>query len=159
MALSELHKLILNIFTLVAWLVGIAIMMVLVARRKSLKAEMGVSYKTYLALVGLTEIFYVIGAIMILSAMGINVMQHLARLEFWKFYQIIRKFDVATIQVIGAVGWVGFLINTFVAFLSPGYLLIRGGKRLPKYFYYSAWTEITIETCVTVLIFSSLMVK
>lgn len=93
---------------------------------------------------------------MILSAMGINVMQHLVKLEIWKFYQIISKFDISTIQIIGVIGWIGFVINRSISFLSPGYLLIYGGRKLPKYFFYSAWTEVTLEIVTSVLIFITL---
>lgn len=156
MQLSEINKIVLNIFTTVAWLLGIVISVVAVALGRKMKERMGVSFKTYLSIVAITEIFYIIGAVMILSAMGVNVMQHLARLEFWKFYQIMSKFDVATIQIIGMIGWVGFVINRTVSFLSPGYLLIYGGRRLPKYFFYSAWTEVTLEVLTSLLIFVTL---
>lgn len=156
MELSELHKIMLNAVTFVAWILGIVISVVAVAKGKKMKEEMGVSYKTYLSLVAITEVFYTIGAVMILSAMGINVMQHLAKLEFWKFYQIISKFDMSTIKIIGIVGWVGFAINRGISFISPGYLLVVGGKKLPKYFFYSAWTEVTLETTMTALIFITL---
>lgn len=156
MQLSEINKIFLNIFTTVAWLLGIVISVVAVALGRKMKERMGVSFKTYLSIVAITEIFYIIGAVMILSAMGVNVMQHLARLEFWKFYQIMSKFDVATIQIIGMIGWVGFVINRTVSFLSPGYLLIYGGRRLPKYFFYSAWTEVTLEVLTSLLIFVTL---
>lgn len=156
MQLSEINKIVLNIFTTVAWLLGIVISVVAVALGRKMKERMGVSFKTYLSIVAITEIFYIIGAIMILSAMGVNVMQHLARLEFWRFYQIVSKFDMTTIQIIGVIGWIGFVINRTVSFLSPGYLLIYGGRRLPKYFFYSAWTEVTLEVMTSLLIFVTL---
>jgi len=156
MELSEVNKIFLNIATTIAWLLGILISVVAVARGKRLKEATGVSFKTYLSLVAVTEVLYTIGAIMILSAMGINVMQHLAKLEIWKFYQIISKFDISTIQIIGFVGWVGFAINRSISFLSPGYLLIYGGKKLPRYFFYSAWTEVTLEVITSVVIFITL---
>ena len=157
MELSEVNKIFLNIATTIAWLLGIFISVVAVAKGKRLKEAAGVSFKTYLSLVAITEVLYTIGAIMILSAMGINVMQHLAKLEIWKFYQIISKFDISTIQIIGFVGWVGFVINRSISFLSPGYLLIYGGKKLPRYFFYSAWTEVTLEVITSILIFITLM--
>jgi len=156
MELSEANKIFLNIGTTIAWLLGIFISVVAVARGKKLKEESGVSFKTYLALVAITEVLYTIGAIMILSAMGINVMQHLAKLEIWKFYHIMSKFDISTIQVIGVIGWIGFVINRSISFLSPGYLLIYGGRKLPRYFFYSAWTEITLEVITSILIFITL---
>jgi hypothetical protein len=156
MELSEVNKILLNIATIIAWLFGIFISVVAVAKGKKLREEAGVSFKTYLSLVAVTEVLYTIGAIMILSAMGINVIQHLARLEIWKFYQIMSKFDMSTIQLIGAVGWIGFVINRSISFLSPGYLLIYGGKKLPKYFFYSAWTEVTLEVITSILIFITL---
>jgi hypothetical protein len=157
MELSEVNKIFLNIATTIAWLLGIFISVVAVAKGKKLKEESGVSFKIYLSLVAITEVLYTIGAIMILSAMGINVMQHLAKLEIWKFYQIMSKFDISTIQIIGFVGWVGFVINRSISFLSPGYLLIYGGKKLPRYFFYSAWTEVTLEVITSILIFITLM--
>lgn len=156
MELSEVNKIFLNIVTTIAWLLGIFISVVAVAKGKKMKEKMGVSFKTYLSLVAITEVLYTIGAIMILSAMGINVMQHLAKLEIWKFYQIVSKFDISTIQIIGVIGWIGFVINRSISFLSPGYLLIYGGRKLPKYFFYSAWTEVTLEIVTSVLIFITL---
>lgn len=156
---SELQKVFLNLATIVAWTMGIVISVVAVAKGKKMKEETGVSYKTYLILVGITEVFYTIGAAMILSAMGINVIRHLANLEFWKFYQIVSQLDLATIRIIGIIGWIGFIINRSISFLSPGYLLIFGGKRLPKYFFYSAWTEITLEVVTSVLVFAVLKLE
>jgi len=156
MELSEVNKIFLNIGTTIAWLLGICIIAVMVVKGKKMKEEMGVSFKTYLSLVAITEVFYTIGAIMISSAMGINVMQHLARLEFWKFYEITSRFDISTIQIIGVIGWIGFVINRSISFLSPGYLLIYGGRKLPKYFFYSAWAEVTLEVITSVLIFITL---
>ncbi len=158
MELSELHKVFLNMATVLAWALGIVISTVAVAKGRKMKEQIGVSLKIYIFLVALTEILYTIGAIMILSTMGINVMQHLANLEFWKFYQIISKFDVSTIRIIGILGWMGFIINRAVSFLSPGYLLICGGKRLYKYFFYSAWTEIGLEILTTILVFATLKI-
>jgi hypothetical protein len=155
--LPEIHKVFLNVATLIAWGLGIFISFFAVTKGRKMKEELGVSFKTYLILVGTTEIFYIIGAAMILSAMGMNVLRHLANLEFWKFYEIINRFDWTTFEIIGIIGWIGFLINRLVSFLSPGYLLIYGGKRLPKYFYYSACMEIGLETVLTLLIFVTLL--
>lgn len=157
MQLSEIHKILLNVATVIAWGLGISISLFAVAKLRKMKEELGVSFRTYLILVGTTEIFYIIGAAMILSAMGINVMRHLVNLEFWKFCEIMNKFDWSKIKIIGIIGWIGFTINRLVSFLSPGYLLLYGGKRLPKYFYYSACTEIGLETFLTLLIFVSLI--
>lgn len=153
----ELQKIALNIITLMAWGLGILISLVAVVKGNKLKEDLGVSFKTYLTLVGITEIIYIVGAAMILSAMGVNVLQHLAKLEIWKFYQIMSRFDWNTVKIIGIIGWIGFAINRSISFVSPGYLLIAGGKRLPRYFFYSAWTEIGLETALTALIFSSLI--
>ena len=152
MQLSDLQKVLLNVITALVWIVGIFIILMAAAKGRKMKDEMGVSFKTYLFLVGITEVVYTIGAAMILSAMGINVIRHLAKLEFWKFSQIINNFDVSTVRLIGAVGWLGFAINRTISFLSPSYLLICGGKRLSKYFFYSAWTEIALESFMTALI-------
>ena len=157
MQLSEIQKIILNFITVISWALGILISIVAASKGRKMKEQMGVSFKTYLLLVSITEVLYTIGAAMILSAMGINVMKHLARLEFWRFYQIMRGFDLTTIKIIGIVGWIGFIINRSISFLSPGYLLLYGGRKLPKYFYYSAWTEIGLESFMTVLIFVSLI--
>ena len=156
MELSVVHKIVLNGVTFVAWILGIVISVVAVAKGRKMQDEMGVSFKTYLVLVGVTEVFYTIGAVMILSAMGLNVMQHLANLEFWKFYQIVSKFDLMTIRIVGIVGWIGFVINRTISFLSPGYLLIKGGKKLTRYFRYSAWTEVGLELVTTALVFTTL---
>ena len=153
----ELLKLALNLITMVAWALGILISLFVVAKGRKMKNELGVSFKTYMILVGITELVYIIGAAMILSAMGINTLQHLANLNFWKFYELMGRFDWPTVKIIGALGWIGFVINRFISFISPGYLLIAGGKRLPRYFYYSAWTEVGIETVLTALIFISLV--
>jgi hypothetical protein len=153
----EIQKIILNLITFSAWALGILISVVAVVKSQKMKDELGVSFKTYMVLVGITEVIYVIGAAMILSAMGINTMQHLAKLEIWKFYQIMSRFDWSTVKIIGIIGWIGFVINRFISFVSPGYLLLSGGKRLPRYFYYSAWTEVGLEALLTALIFISLI--
>jgi hypothetical protein len=155
--MSEWVKIAVNAATIVAWALGIAISVVAVAKGRKMKDEMGVSLKTYLSLVVTTEILYTIGALMILAAMGINVAQHLANLEFKKIYEIMSQFDVTTIKLIGILGWIGFLMNRGVSFLSPGYLILAGGKKLHPYFRASAWTEIALELVTTVLVFISLM--
>jgi hypothetical protein len=151
-----MQKIALNIITLMAWVLGILISLVAVVKGRKMKEELGVSFKTYLTLVGITEIIYIVGAAMILSAMGVNVLQHLAKLEIWQFYQIMSRFDWTTVKIIGIIGWIGFAINRSISFVSPGYLLIAGGRKLPRYFFYSAWTEIGLETVLTTLIFFSL---
>lgn len=157
MGLSSAQKTVLDIITIIGWALEVLVIIFILSKRNKLKEETGLSFKTYLALVGVTEIFYVIGAIMVLSAMGINIMRHLSKLEFWKFSQVISRFDMSTINVIGAIGWFGFVINRFISFLSPGYLLINGGKRLPKYVYLSSWIEIGLEILITILIALSLI--
>jgi len=157
MEFSEVHKILLNAVTVLAWGMGILISVIAVAKGRKMKAELGVSIKTYFILVAVTELIYIIGAAMILSAMGINVMRHLAALEFWQFYEIMSRFDWSTIKIIGVVGWVGFAINRTISFVSPGYLLIYGGRKLPRYFFYSACTEVTLEVLLTILIFITLI--
>lgn len=152
-------SLLVNATTVAAWALGMVISVVAVAKGSIMKEEMGVSLRMYLSLVATTEVLYIVGAIMILSAMGINVMQHLGNLDFWKFYEIVSQFDVTTIEVIGTVGWVGFAINRGVSFLSPIYLLLAGGGKLHPYFRVSAWTEILLEIATTILIFLSLWFK
>ncbi len=88
---------------------------------------------------------------------GSNVAQHLANLEVKKVYEIMSQFDVTTIKIIGVLGWVGFIINRGVSFLSPGYLILVGGQKLHPYFRASAWTEIALEVLTTALVFVSLM--
>lgn len=154
--LNEWLKIGVNAATVVAWILGIAITVVAVAKGSKMRDQMGVSLKIYLTLAGVTEVLYTIGALMILAAMGVNVMQHLANLEFRKVYEIVSSFDVATIKLIGVLGWVGFVVNRGVSFLAPGYLLIAGGKRLHPYFRASAWTEVSLEIVTTVLVFISL---
>ena len=156
--MSEWMKIAINATTVVAWVLGVVISVVAVAKGTKMKSEMGVSLRTYLSLVAVTEVFYIIGALMILAAMGMNVAQHLARLEFRAVYEIVNQFDVTTIKIVGIVGWVGFVINRGVSFLSPGYLILAGGKRLHPYFQASAWTEIGLEIITTVLVFVSLKV-
>lgn len=149
-------ELLVNATTVVAWVLGIVISVVAVAKGRAMKEEMGVSLRTYLSLVATTEVLYTVGAAMILSAMGINVMRHLADLDFWKFYEVVSRIDMTTIEIIGVVGWFGFVLNRGVSFLSPGYLLVAGGEKLHPYFRASAWTEILLETATTILIFLSL---
>lgn len=156
MELTTIHKVFLNAATVIAWALGIVISVVAVAKGKKMRQEFGVSYKTYLALVGITEVFYAIGAMMILSSMGVNVMGHLARLEIWEFCRVVLSFDLSTIRIIGLVGWIGFIINRTISFVSPGYLLIWGGRKLPAYFLYSACTEVLLEIVTTALVFISL---
>lgn len=157
MKLSEIQKIILIFITVIAWSIGIFISISAAKKGRQMKEDMGVSFKTYILLIGITEILYTVGAVMILSAMSFSVLQYLARLEFWKFYGIISKFDIATTKIIGVIGWIGFAINRSISFLCPGYLLLSGGRKLPKYFYYSAWMEIGLETLLTLLIFVSLI--
>lgn len=152
-------SLLVNATTVVAWALGIVISVVAVAKGSAMKEEMGVSLRVYFSLVATTEVLYTVGALMILSAMGINVIQHLADRDFWRFYEIVSQFDVTTIEIIGAVGWAGFVLNRGVSFLSPGYLLMAGGARLHPYFRVSAWTEILLEVATTILIFLSLWFK
>lgn len=154
--MGEWTKIVLNAATIVAWVLGIVISVVAVAKGNKMKGGIGVSLKTYLFLVVITEVFYTVGAIMILAAMGINVMRHLADLEFHRVYEILSRFDMMTIQIIGVVGWTGFVINRGVSFLSPGYLLIAGRGKLHSYFRISAWTEVGLEIITTILIFVSL---
>jgi hypothetical protein len=159
MEFTDIHKLVLNAITVIAWAMGIVISVVAAIKGNKMKEDMGVSAKIYFMLVGITEIFYTIGAAMILSAMGINVFQHLAKLEIWKFYQVVSSLDVSTIRIIGIVGWIGFLINRSMSFVTPAYLLVAGGKKLHRYFFWSAWTEISLETMMTVLLFTTLNIK
>ena len=123
-----------------------------------MKEEMGISIKTYMVCVFVTEIIYAIGALMILSAMGVNVMQHLAAMEWEKVYSLLSKIDMSTIRIVGIIGWIGFVMNRSISFLSPGYLLVCGGRKLPKYFFYSAWTEVGLEIVTTGLIFATLRI-
>jgi len=157
MQLSETEKLILNAITIIAWALGILLIITVITKGRKFREEIGISLKTYLTLVMITEVFYTIGAAMILSTMGVNIMRHLVNLAFWKFSRVVSKFDLSTVQVIGTIGWVGFVVNRSISFVSPSYLIIAGGKRLPRYFYYSAWTEVGLEALITVLIFISLI--
>ncbi len=58
--------------TIVAWGIGIAISVVAVAKGSKMKDEMGVSLKTYLSLVAITEVLYTVGGLMVLAAMGVE---------------------------------------------------------------------------------------
>ncbi len=156
---SPLMKLIVNVTTGIDWILGIAISVVAVSKGKSMKSEMGVSVSKYFALVAVTEVLYAVGALMILSAMGLNVMRYLVELNVSGLvFELLGRFDISTIRIIGLVGWIGFVLNRTVSFISPSYLLIAGGKRLHYYFRVSAWTEITLEFATTILVFLSLAV-
>ncbi|KKQ00620.1 MAG: hypothetical protein US10_C0029G0006 [Candidatus Moranbacteria bacterium GW2011_GWD2_36_198] len=156
MEFTEIQKILVNVATVVAWITGIGISVYAAMKGKKMQAEMGVSVKTYLTLVVVTEIFYTIGALMILSAMGINISKHLADLEFGKVFQIVKNLDMTTIKIIGVLGWVGFFINRSISFLSPGYLIICGGKKLHPFFWWSSRVEVCLEVLMTFLIFTSL---
>jgi hypothetical protein len=134
----------------------IVIVAYILHRNKDLKKEIGVSGRTYLIIVGTVEIFYTAGLIMILAAMGVNVLEHLQNLEFGKFFSAIDSVDVSRLKFAGTLGWIGFGMNCAVTFLAPAYLLIRGGRKLPKLIYISAWAEIGLETIVISLVFTSL---
>ncbi len=152
-------KLIMNAATVVAWVLGIFLSVFAVSKGSKLKEEMGVSFGMYMTLVGVTEVIYSVSALLILSAMGINVVQYLVELNFRQALAILQSFDVTTIQIVGVLGWVGFVINRLISYVSPLYLLIAGGKKLHRYFVISAWTEITLETTLTVALFWILYFK
>jgi len=158
MQLSEIMRLLINIITVITMVIVIVIVGYILRRNKDLKAEIGVSGKTYLIIVGIVEIFYTTGLIMILAAMGVNVLEHLQNLEFGKFFSAIDSVDVSKLKFAGTLGWIGFGMNCVVTFLAPGYLLIWGGKKLPKLIYLSAWAEIGLETIVITLVFVSLKI-
>jgi|GEM_PF-1125741 len=152
-------KLIVNATTAVDWVLGIMISVVAVSKGKSMKSEMGVSVSRYFAVVAVTEVLYAVGALMILSAMGMNVMRYLVELDLSGLvFGLLERFDVTTIRIVGIVGWIGFVLNRTVSFVSPSYLLIAGRGNLHPYFRMSAWTEIALETATTVLVFLSLSV-
>jgi len=158
MKLSEVISLSINFTTLITMAIVIVIVARVVQKRKEMTQAIGVSGTTYLMIVGIVEVFYTAGLIMILSAMGINVLQHLQHLEFGRFFKAIDSVDVSGMKFVGTLGWAGFALNCAVTFIAPGYLLIRGGKKLPKFIYFSAWTEIGLEMIVITLIFISLSV-
>jgi|SRR6185369_2737614 len=154
--MSEWSKVALNIVTFVAWAIGIAVTLYIVTRRKKMQEQMGISTKTYLSLVIGVEILYSTGVVLILSAMGINVLQHLARLEFREVYGILSHFDRGAIQLVGIMGWVGFLINFGVSFITPTYVLWAGGDRLHPDIRFLAKAEIWLEVATALLIFITL---
>lgn len=156
MKLTEIIHLLINFTTLITMAIVIVIVARVAQKRKELTQEIGVSGKTYLLIVGIVELFYTTGLIMILSAMGINVLQHLQNLEFGKFFKAIDSVDVSKMKFVGTLGWIGLGINCVVTFIAPGYLLLGGGKKLPKFIYVSAWTEIVLELIVITFIFTSL---
>ena len=156
MELTELQKLGINAATIITWITGIGVALVAAVKGKKMSAEMGVSAKTYLILVGVVEIFYTLGAIMILSAMGINIMKYLADMEFGKVFGAVKDLDMTTVKIIGVMGWIGFIINRSVSFLSPAYLIIYGGRKLHPFFWWSARLEVCLEIFMTCLIFTSL---
>lgn len=151
--MSEWGKIILNIVTFVAWIIGIGVTLYVVSRRKKLQ---GISAKTYLSVVVGVEMLYTTGVVLILTAMGINVIQHLARLEFREVYGILSHFDRSTIRVVGIMGWVGFFINFGVSFVTPAYLLIAGGEKLHPQIRFLAKAEIWLEIVTAMLIFITL---
>lgn len=155
--LSDIQKVFTDALVIASWTIGMVITLLVAAKRREMREEIGVSVRTYMTIVVLVEIFYVLGAVMILSAMGVNMMKHLAELRFWKCYEIVNRLDWRTVKLVSVAGWVGFVINRTVSFLSPGYLLLAGGRKLPRYFYYSAWLEIGVETSLTALILFSLI--
>ncbi len=154
--MHEWQRIALNGVTVAAWILGICIMCIIVAKRKKMQQEAGVSVKTYLSLVVAVEILYIVGVIMILTAMGLHVMQHLARLEFRSVYGILQDFDMSTVRFVGVMGWIGFGLNLSVSFLTPLYLLIKGGRKLHRHLRFLAWTEIGLESFIAILIFASL---
>ncbi len=156
MQLSELQKLILDGAALATGVIVVFITLGIVAKRKEIREESGVSLKVYLTLIGSVEVFWIVGVVMILSAMGVNVMQDLTRLEVVKFFSVVEHFDVKTMHVIGIIGWVGFAMNRGVSFVSPAYLLIIGGRKLPRFIFYSAVMEVSLEALATVVIFLAL---
>lgn len=156
MQLSEIQKLVLDGTALATGAIVIIITFGIIAKRRELKANSGVSLRVYLTLLASVEIFWIAGAAMILSAMGVNVMGHLARLDVSKFFSAVDKLDIKTMRIIGIVGWVGFAVNRGVSFVSPGYILIAGGRKLPRFMLYSAVLEISLETLATIVIFLAL---
>jgi len=156
MQLSEAIRLLINFLTVITMIIVVLIVARIAQKRKEMSEVVGVSGTTYLMIVGTVEIFYTTGLIMILSAMGINVIQHLQHLEFLKFFKAIHSVDVTKMKLVGKLGWIGFTMNCLVTFIAPGYLLIRGGRRLPRFIYISTWTEIGLELIVISLIFTSL---
>ena len=156
MRLSDLHIILINLATVFAWATGIGISAFAAIKGKKMQEQMGVSAKTYLFLVGITEVFYIIGAMLILSSMGTNIVQHLANMEFSEVFNIVKSLDMTTIKVIGTLGWVGFVINRSISFIGPGYLIVYGGNKLHPFFWWSARVEIGLEVVMTMLIFTSL---
>lgn len=156
MQLSEITRISLNVITFLTMIIVLIIIGMIMKRRKDLSQEVGVSAKTYLIIVGTVEIFYTAGLVMILAAMGINVLEHLQNLELGKFFKSIDSVDVSRMKFVGVLGWIGFGMNCAITFIAPLYLLIKGGKRLPKIIYWSVWTEIILETVVITLIATSL---
>lgn len=145
-----------NVATIVTWALTIAITMAAIVQGKKLGDKSGISIKKYLFCMAITEVLYTIGSIMVLSAMGVNVVQHLASLDIWKAHEIVGSLNATTIKTIGIFGWIGFAINAVVVFLSPVYVIVAGGKDLHPYFKISAWTEIVLEIITTIMIFVSL---
>jgi hypothetical protein len=158
MQLGEFVRLAINLTTIVTMVIVVVVVALIIRRKGDLSKEIGVSGKTYLLIVGAVEIVYTTGIILILYAMGVNVLQHLQNLEFGKFLSAIDSVDVSKMKFAGTLGWIGFGMNCAVTFLAPGYLLIRGGKKLPRFIWVSAWTEIGLETIVISLVFTSLFI-
>ena len=156
MNLGELIRLLVNVLTVITIAIVLAVMFFVINKRHDLKKEMGVSAKTYLWIVGIVEVIYDIGLLLILYSMGVNIIQHLQNLEFGKILSAINAVDVSKMKYAGKAGWIGFSINCAVTFIAPAYLLIKGGKKLPKVIYGAAWLEIGLESIVISLVFLSL---
>jgi hypothetical protein len=154
--MGEIIRLLINIATVITIAIVVVITVRVIQKRKTLSQDMGVSVKTYIIIVGIVEVIYDAGLLMILSSMGVNVLQHLQNLEVGKLIKAIDSVDVSKMKFLGTLGWIGFSINCVVAFVAPAYLLIWGWKKLPKFIFVSAWLEIGLEMIVITLIFISL---
>jgi hypothetical protein len=152
MNLSEIIRLLVNLITIITIFITVVIVGLIVRKRKDLAEEFGVSGKLYLFLVFSAEVIYTVGLMLILSALGVNVLVHLQNLGFAKFMKTIHSADLAKVKFTSTLGWVGLVLNCSIAFLAPGYLLVKGGKRLPKLIRYSALTEIILELVVISLV-------
>ena len=76
MNLGELIRLLVNVLTVITIAIVLAVMFFVINKRHDLKEEMGVSAKTYLWIVGIVEVIYDIGLLLILYSMGVNIIQH-----------------------------------------------------------------------------------
>lgn len=157
--IKNVLKLLLNISTIVTIITVLVVMSAVIKKRHDLKEEMGISIKTLgLIMVG-AEIIYDIGLLFIAYSLGVNIIYYLQNLEFGNIVSAINSVDISRMSYVGISGWLGLLLCASAAYLSPGYLLVKGGKNLTSVIRKLAWTEIGMESLSLGLIFASIFLR